>query len=83
MIDNRLIGFLIMYLQPTELFEGRSTEKILILKMDANKVEVNECFIAESLRYECLWDVTARAYKDCSARKMLCELIEIIRSYST
>ena len=30
-----------------KLFEGRSREKILISKMDANKVEANEAFIAE------------------------------------
>ena len=38
--------------------------------MDANKkVEVNEAFIAEWLKHECLWDVKARAYKDRNARE--------------
>ena len=38
--------------------------------MNANKkVEVNEASIAEWLRHEHLWDVKARAYKDCSARE--------------
>ena len=53
---------------PMELFEGCSRERILIAKMNANKVEVNETFIAESLKHECLWDVKARAYKDYNAR---------------
>ena len=29
--------------------------------MDAKKMEVNEAFIAEWLKHECLWDVKARA----------------------
>ena len=38
--------------------------------MDANKkVEVNEAFIAEWQKHECLWDMRARAYKDRNARK--------------
>ena len=37
--------------------------------MDANKVEVNEAFIAESPKHECLWEVQARAYKDRNARE--------------
>ena len=37
--------------------------------MDANKVEVNEAFIAKWLKHECLWDVKARAYKDRNARE--------------
>ena len=37
--------------------------------MDANKVEVNEAFIAKWLIHECLWDVKARAYKDRNARE--------------
>ena len=42
--------------------------------MDANKkVEVNEAFIAEWQRHECLWDVKARAYKDRNAREILAE----------
>ena len=41
--------------------------------MDANKVEVNEAFIAESLKHECLWDVKARAYKDGNARENVFE----------
>ena len=54
----------------TELFEGLSSEKILISKMNANKkVEVNEAFIAEWLKHECLWDVKAKASKDRNARE--------------
>ena len=44
-----------------ELFEGRSRGGILISKVDANKMEVNEAFIAEWLKHESLWDVKARA----------------------
>ena len=29
--------------------------------MDAKKMEVNEAFVAEWLKHECLWDVKARA----------------------
>ena len=50
--------------------------------MDANKkVEVNEAFIAEWQKHECLWNVKARAYKDRSARENACrtlaELFEV------
>ena len=50
--------------------------------MDANKkVEVNEAFIAEWQKRECLWNVKARAYKDRSARENACrtlaELFEV------
>ena len=58
-----------------------------MLKMDANKAEVNEAFIAEWLNHACLWDVKARAYNDRNARenalRALAELFEIIRNYST
>ena len=38
--------------------------------MGANKkVEVNEAFIAELLKHECLRDVKVRAYKDRNARE--------------
>ena len=43
--------------------------------MDANKVEVNEAFIAESLKHECLWDVKARVYKDHNARENALRII--------
>ena len=37
--------------------------------MDANKLEVNEAFIAEWLKHECLCDVKATSYKDRNARE--------------
>ena len=43
--------------------------------MDANEVEVNEAFVAESLKQECLWDVKARAYKDRKARENALRII--------
>ena len=56
--------------------------------MDANKnVEVNETFIAEWLKHECLCDVKARSYKDRNekgnALRTLTELFEITRNFST
>ena len=56
--------------------------------MNANKkVEVNEAFIAEWQKPELLWDVKARAYKDCNIWKYflstLAELFEIIWIYPT
>ena len=55
--------------------------------MDANKMEVNEAFIAEWLKHDCLWDVKARSYKDRSARentfRTLAELFDIMRNYYT
>ena len=45
-------------------------------KMDANKkVEVNEAFIAEWQKHECLWDVKARAYKDRNAGENACSTL--------
>ena len=50
-------------------------------------MEVNEAVTVEWLKRECLWDVKARAYKDRNARentlRILAELFEIIRNYST
>ena len=44
--------------------------------MDANKkVEVNEAFIAEWQKHECLWDVKARAYKDRNAGENACRTL--------
>ena len=43
--------------------------------MNANKMKVNEAFIAEWLKYECLWDVKARAYKNRSARENALRII--------
>ena len=56
--------------------------------MDANKkAEVNEAFISEWLNHNCLWDMQARAYKDCNARenalRILTELFEISKNFST
>ena len=56
--------------------------------MDANKkVDVNEAFIAEWLKHECMWDVDVRAYKDLNARENalrdLAKLFEIIWNNST
>ena len=56
--------------------------------MDANKkVKVNETFIAEWLKHECLWDVKARSYKDRNAEenalRTMAELFEITRDFST
>ena len=51
------------------------------------KVKVNETSIAEWLKHKCLWDVKARANKDCNARentlRTSAELFEIISNYST
>ena len=49
-------------------------------------MELNEAFIAEWLKHECLLDAKARAYKDGNTRenalRTLAELFEIIRNFS-
>ena len=71
--------FFSIFSKPTELFKGCSREKILVSKVDANKMEVNEAFIAEWLKHESLWDVKAQAYNDRNARE---NDLRIILNYS-
>ena len=61
--------FFSIFSKPTELFKGCSREKILVSKVDANKMKVNEAFIAEWLKHESLWDIKAKAYKDRIGRE--------------
>ena len=64
----------------TKLFQGRSGDKLLISAMDVNKkVKVNEDSITEWLKYECLWDVKFKAYKDGNVGE---NALRALRDYS-